>query len=189
LDALLNIRDLALFEILYATGMRLSELIGLTLGDIAGADGTITIHDGKGGKDRVVPIGNKAVGAIGRYCSETRPFLTCSVVVTDRLFLNRWGRPIGQQGIRCIVNKHIRQAGITKHIRVHDVRHTCATHMLNSGADIRYVQELLGHASLSSTQVYTHVSITKLKETHTKHHPRERDTFLPPAESECNHGV
>jgi site-specific recombinase XerD len=176
-DDLLNARDRAIMEQLYSTGMRLSELRGLTISDIGFSENVVTIRNGKGGKDRIVPIGSKCAQALDRYIREIRPRFS-GPKHTDLLFLNRWGAPLGREGVLDIVGKTVKAAGIDKHMRVHDMRHTCATHMLNHGADIRYVQELLGHASLSSTQVYTHVSINKLKESHRKYHPRERGEFL-----------
>jgi site-specific recombinase XerD len=121
-----------------------------------------------------VPIGKTALEAVRRYVAEARPILAAKGV--EALFVNlKFGKPLGDYTIRESVMKVAKAAGLEKHVRVHGMRHTCATHLLNNGADIRYVQELLGHASLSSTQVYTHVSINKLKETHKKFHPREKD--------------
>lgn len=170
-DALL-LRDRAIFEVFYSTGIRRNEATGLKLADVDYENGLMFIHEGKGGKDRVVPIGRIALGSIRRYAIEARPLLTTEG--NDFLFINRAGRHISHNTIRAIVIKVVKAAGLTKHVKIHGIRHTCATHMLNHGADIRYVQELLGHASLSSTQVYTHVSIKKLKETHAKCHPREQ---------------
>lgn len=168
----LAVRDRALIEVLYSTGVRRNELLNIRLTDVNYSDGLITIIEGKGGKDRVVPVGGTALFAVDTYVREARPRLS-GACPTDYLFVNRWGKQLGAQGLSDIVNNVITKSGLQKHIRVHDMRHTCATHMLNHGADIRYVQELLGHASLSSTQIYTHVSINKLKETHDKYHPRE----------------
>jgi integrase/recombinase XerC len=170
------LRDRAVLEVLYGTGARLSELLALRLGDITYDEGLIAIRDGKGGKDRVVPIGDKGLESLATYVRSGRRYFA-GHKSGDRLFLNRFGAPLGSEGLRYILDTTLKAAGIEKHLRVHDLRHTCATHMLNHGADIRFVQELLGHASLSSTQVYTHVSIAKLKESHRKFHPRESGEF------------
>jgi len=172
-DQAATLRDRAVLELLYSTGMRLGELRRLELRDIDHEGGVVFIRDGKGGKDRVIPAGRTALESVRRYTDEARPLLTRSTD-TDTLFLTRFGRPIGDYTIREAVRRAAETAGLDRHVRVHDLRHTCATHMLNHGADIRYVQELLGHASLSSTQVYTHVSIQRLRETHERHHPREK---------------
>ena len=167
-----RVRDRAAFEILYSTGMRRSEILGLRLADINYDEGLITIRDGKGGKGRVVPIGEKSLQAVRHYVDAARPRLA-TLTSADALLLTHKGLSMGEQTLRTTIIRIMQGAGITHHVKVHAMRHTCATHMLNHGADIRYVQEMLGHASLSSTQVYTHVSIGKLKETHRKYHPRE----------------
>jgi site-specific recombinase XerD len=174
LDQAIIVRDRLVLELLYATGLRKGELLNITLGDCNLSDGLLTIHKGKGNKDRVVPLGKYAVAALENYIRIARPFLA-HIYTADHLLLNKMGKPLSNGGaIESAIKKALSGAGISKHIRVHDMRHTCATHMLNHGADIRYVQELLGHSCLSSTQVYTHVSIKKLQETHHKFHPRER---------------
>jgi site-specific recombinase XerD len=165
------LRDHAIMELLYSTGIRLAEVVHLDLCDIDGDGGLVHIRRGKGGKDRVVPIGAVSLGVLQRYIHEARPKFTGR---NDAVFVTRFGSRIGEQTLRHTVKRVMAACGITRRVTVHGMRHTCATHMLNHGADIRYVQELLGHASLSSIQVYTHVSIGKLKETHRKHHPRER---------------
>lgn len=171
-DAVL-LRDRAIFEVLYSTAIRRNELTGLVLADIDYDGGLLLIRSGKGGKDRIVPIGKTALEAVRRYVAEARPILAAKE--NETLFVNRkFGTRLGDYTVRECVMKVAKAAGLEKHVRVHGMRHTCATHLLNNGADIRYVQELLGHASLSSTQVYTHVSINKLKETHKKFHPREK---------------
>jgi site-specific recombinase XerD len=164
------LRNRAMVEVLYSTGIRRSELLQLRLADIDYSTGVVFINQGKGGKDRVVPIGNTALSAVQRYVSEGRPLL--AVAAGDVLFVTRRGRMLSNDAIRQVILKVCRAAGLEKQVRVRSMRHSCATHMLDHGADIRYVQELLGHASLSSTQIYTHVSINKLKETHAKYHPR-----------------
>ncbi len=167
----LHLRNHAVFEVLYSTGMRRSEVLGAQLTDIRYDDGLIYI-EGKGGKNRVAPIGGVSLQAVKRYVRHARHIL--AKPDSEYLFVSRRGSKMSNQTIRQIVMDVTRSAGITRHVKVHSIRHSCATHMLNSGADIRYVQELLGHADLSSTQVYTHVSIEKLKQTHAKYHPREK---------------
>jgi site-specific recombinase XerD len=171
-DAVL-LRDRAIFEVLYSTAIRRNELTGLLLADVDYDGGLLFIRSGKGGKDRVVPIGKTALEVVRRYVAQARPILAAKG--NESLFVNRkFGTRLGDYTIRECVMNVAKAAGLEKHVRVHSMRHTCATHLLNNGADIRYVQELLGHASLSSTQIYTHVSINKLKETHRKFHPREK---------------
>jgi len=182
----IRLRDHAIFEVLYSTGIRRGELMALRLGEINYADGLITIRQGKGGKDRVVPIGEKSLEIVRRYTTCARKMFAQGKS-PDALFLTSRGASMGRMTVRDTVMRIVRDAGITRHVKTHGIRHTCATHMLNHGADIRYVQELLGHACLSSTQVYTHVSIKQLKESHRKFHPRERAEFSdddPPEESD-----
>ena len=169
------LRDRAVFELLYSTAIRRNEATHLKIGDIDFDNGMVFVKEGKGGKDRVVPMGKTALDAVRRYQAEARPRLAAPGC--DILFVNRKGRRMHDETIRESVMHATQGAGLKKHVRVHALRHSCATHLLNHGADIRYVQELLGHASLSSTQIYTHVSINKLKETHRKHHPREQNDF------------
>jgi len=167
------VRDRLIWELLYSCGLRNSELCSLSLDSIRYNDGLLTVLDGKGGYDRVIPIGKAAVDCAIRYVRESRPILSKDDDLTV-LLLSRRGEKLSLDSVRFVVKTVLKSAGITRHIRVHDLRHTCATHMLNSGADIRFVQEHLGHKSLSSTQVYTHVSISRLKQSHAEHHPRER---------------
>jgi len=171
-DEATALRNHAILELFYSSGLRRGELIGLTLDSPNYRESTLFIANGKGGKDRVVPIGSHAATALARYVSEGRPFHVKND--TRALFLSRRGSGISKYSIKKIVDNALTQAGVEKKIRVHDLRHTCATHLLNNGAEIRLVQELLGHSDLSSTQVYTHVSIEKLKESHQLHHPREQ---------------
>jgi len=167
------IRDRLILELLYSCGLRNSELCSLALDSINWNDGLLTVLDGKGGYDRVIPVGKAALEVAVRYVREARPILSKDDGLL-LLLLSRRGEKISTDTIRFVVKTALESAGIARKIRVHDLRHTCATHMLNSGADIRFVQELLGHKSLSSTQVYTHVSISRLKQSHAEHHPRER---------------
>ncbi len=168
-----KLRDHAAMEVLYSTGIRRGEFLGLRVADIDSRNGMLFIEDGKGGKARMVPVGIAALSALERYVCEGRSILLKGAI-SDTIFLSRRGNQMNRENIRNIVNNTLQMAGIEGHFRVHDLRHTCATHMLNGGADIRYVQQLLGHSSLNSTQIYTHVSIENLKRSHEKHHPREQ---------------
>ncbi len=166
------VRDHAMLELMYSTGVRLAELINLDLCDIDYDSALVRVRQGKGGKDRVAPIGATSLGVLRRYVHEARPAIAAD---PNALFVNRFGNRIGTQTVRDMLRRVMKGAAIDRHVTPHAMRHTCATHLLNNGADIRYVQELLGHASLSSTQIYTHVSIDKLKQTHARYHPRERE--------------
>ncbi len=163
-------RDRALIELGYGVGARVSELIGLRVQDI-GFDEMLVRVFGKGSKERLVPIGRRALGAVAVYMRETRPVL-------DRgegggmLFLNARGRPLSRVGAWGIIRKMAARAGITKRVTPHILRHTFATHLLEGGADLRAVQEMLGHADLSTTQIYTHVDREHLKRVHKAYHPR-----------------
>lgn len=172
-EGVLAMRDRAILEVFYSTGMRLSELQRLTIADYDPEAGTLTIRGGKGGKDRVVPLGAHASEALNNYIARARPKL-----VGQRsgsvLFLSRKRRPYSACALRQMIKRAGRSAGISKHLHPHKLRHACATHMLAGGADIRHIQTLLGHALLSTTQLYTRVEITDLKRVHRKFHPRER---------------
>lgn len=165
-------RDQALLEILYATGIRVSECCKLTLQDIDFSFGTIFVH-GKGNKQRYVPFGSYAEQALNTYISDGREkLLEKSSVHTNNLFLNFRGGPLTARGVRLILNNMIKNTSTTIHISPHVLRHTFATHMLNEGADMRSVQELLGHENLSSTQIYTHVTKDHLRKIYMSSHPR-----------------
>jgi integrase/recombinase XerC len=163
-------RDQALLELLYGTGMRVSECCALKLPDIDLSLGTVLVY-GKGKKQRYIPIGSYAQDALKLYLSDGRQQLLGK---EDHafVFINQKGGPITTRGIRYILNALIKKASSTLHIHPHMFRHTFATHLLNEGADLRSVQELLGHSSLSSTQVYTHVSKDQLRNSYLSHHPR-----------------
>ena len=164
------IRDAAMLETLYGAGLRVSELIGLRVRDLALDEGLITV-DGKGDKRRIVPLGGRAVRVLQRYLRERRPEL-------DRcrsegvVFLNQHGRPLSRMGAWKIIGRHVRNAGIRKRVTPHTFRHSFATHLLEGGADLVAVQEMLGHADISTTQIYTHVDRRYLQEEHRQHHPR-----------------
>ena len=170
----LGIRDRAIIETLYSTGIRRAELANLKLYDIDTRNGTLMIREGKGKKDRMVPIGSRAGHWIERYRDEVRPSL---VVEPDAgyLFLHEYGEPFRRNRLTDLVKKYIRAAGIDKPGACHIFRHTMATLMLDNGADIRFIQAMLGHSDLSTTQIYTQVSIAKLKEIHALTHPADRD--------------
>jgi integrase/recombinase XerC len=166
-----GLRDRALLELLYATGARVSEAVGLDLVDLQLAEGLVRLH-GKGGKDRIVPVGEPAVDAIEDYLATGRPDLACPVP-TDAVLLNTRGRRLDPRDARAAVVHAARQAGLG-HVTPHTLRHSVATHLLEAGADIRVVQEFLGHASLGTTQRYTHLSRGWLREVHAQAHPRAR---------------
>lgn len=157
-------RDKAILETFYSTGIRIGELVGLNLEDVDCISGIVKVR-GKGKKERIVPIGEKAICAI-------REYLERRAKKQEALFLNRRGSRITDRGVRNIVRKYLRLAGLKQGISAHTFRHSFATHLLNRGADLRSVQELLGHASLSTTQIYTHLTTEKLKSVYDKAHPR-----------------
>jgi integrase/recombinase XerC len=165
-----EIRDTALLELLYATGMRVSELTGLTVQD-ADLDLDIVRVMGKGRRERYIPFGHFAADAIARYLNGARPAIMKGNK-HDRLFVNMRGTPLTDRGVRHILEEMVKKAALHISIHPHMLRHTFATHLLNNGADMRSVQELLGHASLSSTQVYTHVTKEHLRKTYMNAHPR-----------------
>ncbi len=171
----LGIRDRAIIETLYSTGIRRAELTNLKLYDVDTRNGTLMVREGKGKKDRMVPIGQRAGHWIERYRDEVRATL---VVEPDAgyLFLHEYGEPLHKNRLTDLVKKHIRAAGIKKPGACHIFRHTMATLMLDNGADIRFIQAMLGHSDLSTTQIYTQVSIVKLKEIHALTHPADGES-------------
>jgi integrase/recombinase XerD len=165
------IRDRAILEMLYATGVRVSELVGLKQTHLLAEEGIIRVF-GKGSKERIVPIGRSALEWVERYQKEMRPHLPGKGRTDDRLFLNARGGPISRMTVWTIVTGNAKGAGITKEVHPHTFRHSFATHLLEGGADLRAVQEMLGHADISTTQIYTHVDREYLKEVHRTFHPR-----------------
>lgn len=163
-------RDRALLEVAYGTGARVSELVGLALHDIEFDQFVVRLF-GKGSKERIVPIGRRALGAVAVYTREVRPLLDRGKA-EGALFLNARGTRLSRVGAWGIIRKHATRAGLTKHVTPHTLRHTFATHLLEGGADLRAVQEMLGHADLSTTQLYTHVDREYLREVHRSYHPR-----------------
>ncbi|WP_163536786.1 tyrosine recombinase XerC [Gracilibacillus sp. YIM 98692] len=167
-------RNGALLELLYATGIRVSECVSLKIDDIDFQLQTILVQ-GKGGKERYVPFGTYAENTLKRYLEQGRQQLIGDQSQPGHyLFLNARGNPLTDRGVRLILNKMVDDAALTQNIHPHKLRHTFATHLLNNGADLRAVQELLGHAHLSSTQIYTHVSKDRLKQIYQSAHPRAR---------------
>jgi integrase/recombinase XerC len=164
-------RNKALLELLYATGMRVSECSQIRLRDLDMYLSTVLVH-GKGSKERYIPFGSFAQDALETYITNGRKELVSKGSSTENLFLNARGGPLTARGIREILNKLIEKSTLTGKIHPHMMRHTFATHLMANGADMRTVQELLGHAFLSSTQVYTHVTNEYLKKTYMAHHPR-----------------
>ncbi len=169
-DEPLAIRDRALLEFAYATGARVSELVALKLQDILFEDGVARVF-GKGAKERLVPVGRRALGAVALYAREIRPTLDRGKA-RGILFLNARGTPLSRVGAWGVIKATARRAGLTKRITPHTLRHTFATHLLEGGADLRAVQEMLGHADLATTQLYTHVDRDYLRTVHKSYHPR-----------------
>jgi integrase/recombinase XerD len=163
-------RDRAMLEVAYGSGVRVSELVGLTTRDILLDEGLLRVF-GKGSKERLVPIGRRAIGAASIYARDLRPRLDRGHT-EERFFLNARGRPLSRVGAWSIIRKCARRSGIQKRVTPHTLRHTFATHLLEGGADLRAVQEMLGHADLSTTQIYTHVDREYLKSEHKRFHPR-----------------
>ncbi len=170
LDEPLVFRDRALLELAYGAGLRVSEWIGLATQDLLLEDGVVRVF-GKGSKERLVPIGRSAIGAAGMYLRELRPRLEKGEG-KGRLFLNARGRPLSRMGAWKILRKYVDLAAIGKHVSPHTLRHSFATHLLEGGADLRAVQEMLGHADISTTQIYTHVDREYLRSVHKQFHPR-----------------
>lgn len=172
-----GLRDAAMLELLYSTGMRVSELAGLDISDLNLSAGYITV-EGKGSKERIIPVGEKGVQKIEAYLKNGRPYYvrisekTGSGRVSSRLFLSRLGKPLSRQSFWISVKKYAARAGIRKVVSPHMLRHSFATHLLEGGADLRSVQAMLGHSSLTTTEIYTHVNRERLLKVHSKAHPR-----------------
>ena len=169
-----GLRDRAILELFYATGLRRSELAQLTIYTLHLSDRIVHVRQGKGRKDRLVPMGERAADWVRRYLHESRPRFLVDPQETA-LFLNRFGRAFADGGLTFLVRRHLKSAGITKGGSCHLFRHTVATQMLNNGADVRFIQQLLGHENLDTTQQYTHVSIEQLKKVHAATHPGNRN--------------
>lgn len=169
-DEPIGLRDLAMLEVLYASGIRVSELVGLDIDDVDSVRRTVRVL-GKGGKERVVPIGVPAIEAITRWRESGRPALTRDGTGAA-LFVGARGRRIDPRTVREVVHRVVREVPGAPDIGPHGLRHSAATHVLEGGADLRSVQEILGHASLATTQIYTHVSVERLRATYEQAHPR-----------------
>jgi integrase/recombinase XerD len=170
------LRDRALLEVMYACGLRASEAVDLTVRDVDLEDGIVRAR-GKGSKERIVPIGSKAVGALRAYLERGRPALV-GIRDESRLFVNHRGQKLTRQGLYKIVQRHARSAGLADRMSPHTLRHTFATHLLAGGCDLRSLQEMLGHADIATTQIYTHLSADRLHEVYFEAHPRA--TIDPP---------
>lgn len=167
-DSILEIRDLAIFELFYSSGLRLSELVMLDVTDLSVSEGILKIRYGKGGKQRMVPVGTKAIEAIRRWL-DYRP-----ATASPALFVSDRGARLGQRSVQLRLEKWCSKKGLSEHIHPHMLRHSFASHMLESSQDIRAVQELLGHADVSTTQIYTHLDFQHLANVYDKAHPRAK---------------
>ena len=170
LDDPLYFRDRAMLELAYGAGLRVSEWITLGVKDLLLEDGLVRVF-GKGSKERLVPIGRTAIGAVAVYVRELRPKLERGAG-EGVLFLNARGEPLTRMGAWKILRRYVERAGLTRHVSPHTLRHSFATHLLEGGADLRAVQEMLGHADISTTQIYTHVDREYLRQVHRQFHPR-----------------
>lgn len=164
-----GIRDRAMLETMYATGVRVSELVGLKVGQLRPDPGYLRVW-GKGSKERIVPVGTSALEWLQRYLEQARPQLDKAHV--EAMFLSRLGQGMSRQMFWYLIKRYGKQAGITTHLSPHVLRHSFATHLLEHGADLRVIQELLGHSSISTTEVYTHVTGNRLRDIHARFHPR-----------------
>jgi integrase/recombinase XerD len=172
-DGVAPLRDRALLELLYSTGARISEAVGLDLDDVDGAERTVLL-DGKGGKQRLVPVGRPALAALDAYLVRARPGLALHGRGTAAVFLNQRGGRLSRQSAWQVLKVAAARAGIRTPVSPHTLRHSFATHLLEGGADVRVVQELLGHASVTTTQIYTLVTVNTLREVYATAHPRAR---------------
>ncbi len=176
----LGLRDRAILETLYSTGLRRAELCNLDLFDLDPDGGTVRVRNGKGGRDRVVPIGVHALAALRLYVRGARPRLVATPRQPALFVAAVTRRRLNVKTLNLIVRKRAEAAGLGKRVTPHILRHTCATHLLQGGADVRHVQLILGHASLATTQIYTRVAIEDLTTAHQRHHPRNSLSVVRP---------
>ncbi|OGU32094.1 MAG: site-specific tyrosine recombinase XerD [Ignavibacteria bacterium GWA2_35_9] len=167
----LGLRDRGILEVLYACGLRVSELIGLKISDLFFDEEIIRVL-GKGSKERLVPIGSSAIKWTKEYLTKSRPLLAKKAKSENVVFLNNRGSKLSRMGVWKIVDQYVKEAGIQKEVHPHTFRHSFATHLLEGGADLRAVQEMLGHADISTTQIYTHIDRDYIKQVHKQFHPR-----------------
>lgn len=167
----LELRNSAILELLYSCGLRVSELTSLLVNDIDLQSGLMKAT-GKGSKERLVPVGEEALEVISKYLSEARHIFQKKDITSRKLFLNRSGKGLSRQAVWKLIKQYCRDAGVNKKVTPHTFRHSFATHMIERGADLRSVQMLLGHSDISTTQIYTHISLTRMKEVYRKFHPR-----------------
>jgi integrase/recombinase XerD len=179
LGAMTGIRDRTVLELFYSTGIRLNELCGLTIYDADLQGGMLRINNGKGRKDRVVPLGRHAIRFLREYITKVRPHCTKKNRQCRTLIVDRYGHPISDQVISIMIRTHAKAAAIEKKVTAHTFRHTFASHLVKNGADIVAVQKMLGHADLKTTQGYIRALGLDLKKAHTKSHPREKDKVSP----------
>lgn len=174
-DTVMHLRDSSIFEVLYATGVRVSELVGMKNKDIDFIGETIQVR-GKGNKERLVPIGIKSLNVLKRYIDKRAEYATIKNldITKSNLFINARGGSLTARSVRRILDKYLKMLSIKKHVSPHTLRHTFATHLINAGCDLKSVQEMLGHVNLSTTQIYTHVEIDRLKKDYLKAHPHSR---------------
>lgn len=170
-DDKLGLRDKAMLELFYACGTRVSELINLKVNDLFFDNEIIRVF-GKGSKERLIPIGTSAIRWIDEYLKKSRPLLMKKSKSENILFLNSRGSKLSRMGVWKIIDRYVKEAGIEKDVHPHTFRHSFATHLLEGGADLRAVQEMLGHADISTTQIYTHIDRDYIKQVHKQYHPR-----------------
>lgn len=170
-NEILGLRDKTILEVFYACGLRISELISLKLSDLFLNEEMIRVF-GKGSKERIVPIGSSAINWINVYLTKSRPLLQKKMKSENYLFLNSRGSKLSRMGVWKIVSRYIKESGIEKEAHPHTFRHSFATHLIEGGADLRSVQEMLGHADISTTQIYTHIDREFIKQVHKQFHPR-----------------
>jgi integrase/recombinase XerC len=175
---LLSARDKAMLEVLYSSGIRVSELVELEMADLDLQEGVLRVR-GKGRKDRLTPIGSQAIKALQRYFELRSVDSRCQGAHSHRVFLNKHGESLSTRSVRRKLDKYLLSAGLDPGISPHTLRHSFATHLLNNGADLRSVQELLGHQSLSTTQIYTHLTTQRMKDVYDQAHPRANEGTIP----------